>query len=190
MKKVTIVGVGALGSHVVQFLRNEEVTLSVIDFDRVERKNVLSQFHGARTVGKSKVQALQQTMQFLYGRKVTGVPHRLTEDNQEALLGASHLIVDCLDNLPSRELVSRYATPRGIPCLHGALAPDGGFGRVVWDELFTPDGASEGAATCEDGAHLPFIGMVATHLAYAAQIFLTRGKKMSFSISPAGVVAL
>jgi malate/lactate dehydrogenase len=31
--KITIIGAGALGSHLVQALRNEQVTLKIIDFD-------------------------------------------------------------------------------------------------------------------------------------------------------------
>ena len=66
-KIVTIVGVGALGSHLVQFLRSEDVTINVIDFDRVEQKNTQSQFHSKPSVGKMKASALKQSMQFLYG---------------------------------------------------------------------------------------------------------------------------
>ena len=46
VKAVIVVGVGALGSHVVQLLRNADATIRVIDFDKVEQKNVASQFHG------------------------------------------------------------------------------------------------------------------------------------------------
>ena len=188
-KTVTVVGVGALGSHVVQFLRGEAVTLKVIDFDRVERKNTLSQFHGMKTIGKSKVQSLQQTMQFLFARKIEGIPHRLREENLDALLKGSDLVLDCLDNHEARSLVCNYVREgRGLSCLHGALAADGQFGRVIWDEYFVPDDSGPaGIATCEDGGQLPFIGMVATHLAYATQIFLREGKKIGFSVSPAGV---
>lgn len=56
---IVIVGVGALGSHLVQFIRNEQVDIRIIDFDRVEQKNVMSQFHGKPGVGKSKVAALE-----------------------------------------------------------------------------------------------------------------------------------
>lgn len=187
--RVTLVGAGALGSHAALFLRSADVDLKVVDFDRVERKNVLAQFHGIKTVGKSKVQSLQQTLQFLFGTKIAAVPHRLRADNQSALLGGADLLIDALDNLEARRLVSDFARAEGVPCLHGALAPDGAFGRVVWDEDFVadPEGGA-GAATCEDGQHLPFIGIVAAHLAHAAQRFVVSGEKRGFQVSPAGVV--
>ncbi len=78
MKKVTIVGVGALGSHLLQFTRNLDATFKVIDFDKVEQKNVMSQFHSKPNVGKGKVSSLAQTMQFLFGKKLDTIPHKLT----------------------------------------------------------------------------------------------------------------
>lgn len=185
MKNVTIVGIGALGSHVVQFLRND-VKLKVIDYDRVEQKNVLSQFHARNSVSKSKVQALQQVMNFLWGIKVEVVPHKLVADNASQLLGGADLIIDCLDNGEARRLVQGYARDHKVPCLHGALAADGQMGRVIWDEDFNIDDESAGAATCEDGEFLPFIGMTATYTARAAQEFLSSGKKMGFQVYPKG----
>lgn len=188
MKTVTIVGVGALGSHVVPLARGFGVQLRVIDFDRVEQKNTQSQFHGKSSVGKPKVLSVQQTMQFLWGLKVETVPHKLIADNVKQLLGGSELVIDCLDNGAARRLVQDFVRKEKLACLHGALAADGSFGRVVWDEQFKIDDESAGgAATCEDGRHLPFISVVSSYIAYAAQGFLANGKKTGFQVSTAGV---
>lgn len=185
MKNVTIVGIGALGSHVVQFLRND-VQLKVIDFDKVEQKNVLSQFHARNSVGKSKVLSLQQAVNFLWGIKIDVIPHKLVADNAAQLLGGADLLIDCLDNGEARRLVQSYVRDHKVPCLHGALAADGQMGRVIWDEDFRIDDESAGAATCEDGEFLPFIGMTSCYIARAAQEYLTSGKKMGFQIYPKG----
>lgn len=186
-KTITIIGVGALGSHVVQFLRSEDVNLTIIDFDRVERKNTASQFHGAPHIGKAKVNALSQTMNFLYKRPVKTIAHRLTTDNVEQLLGKADLLIDCLDNGASREIVQTYARANEVPTLHGGLAADGSYGRVVWDKDFTIDYEDgEGAATCEDGDFLPFIAITAAYLARAAQSWVRDGRQVGFDITPAG----
>ena len=185
---VVIVGVGALGSHLVQFLRNEDATLTVVDFDRVEQRNVASQFHGKPSVGKKKVQALGQSMQFLYGRHLYVVPSKLKKNNVKQLLGDADLVIDCLDNGAGRRLIQAFVRERSIACLHGALAADGSFGRVVWDREFAiddEDGA--GDPTCEDGDFLPFIGITSAYLARAAQLYIRDDRKVGFSISPAGV---
>lgn len=188
MRKVVVVGVGALGSHFIQFMRNVDCKLVAIDYDRVEKKNVLSQFHSKASVGKNKTQGLQQTLSFLYGVRVDAVPHKLTGDNSRQLLSGSSLVVDCLDNAPSRQVVRDLVRKESLPCLHGALAPGGDYGSVIWDDKFRIDGAGEGQATCEDGEHLPFIVLVASMLARVAQDFLKDGRQDSyqlFSRSPA-----
>jgi molybdopterin/thiamine biosynthesis adenylyltransferase len=185
VKKVVVVGVGALGSHVVQFLRNE-AEIKVIDFDKVEQKNTLSQFHARNSAGKSKVQSLQQAMSFLWGTKIEVNPHKLVGDNARQLLGGADLILDCLDNGDARRVVQGFVRENNIACLHGALAADGALGRVVWDEDFRIDDSAAGVATCEDGAHLPFIGIAACYLARAAQEYLSSGKKLGFQVYPKG----
>jgi molybdopterin-synthase adenylyltransferase len=188
MKKVTIIGVGALGSHVALFLRNE-ADLKLIDMDRIEQKNVLAQFHSKPGVGKNKAQSLQQSMGFLFGLKPTAVPHRLTADNATQLLSGADLLLDCLDNAPAREVVQAFARHTKTPCLHGALAADGSYGRVVWDENFVIDSENvAGQATCEGGEHLPFIAVASSMIAKAAQDFLLRGKKLDYAIHPGGVM--
>jgi len=187
MARIVVVGVGALGSHFLLFARNIPAQFRIVDMDRVERKNVMSQFHTNMAVGKNKADALKQAMQGLFGIKIDAVPHRLTTDNVEQLLGGADLVVDCLDNGASRKIIQNYVRAKGIPCLHGALAPDGGFGRAVWSSNFVIDNESGGVATCEDGAHLPFITIVASHLAFAVQRFLATGEQVNFNIFPGGV---
>jgi len=190
-KQVILVGCGALGSHLVLNLRNEDAHLKVIDDDRVEQKNVQSQFHGKPHVGKLKTESLKQTMLFMFGSKVEAVPHRLTAGNVDVLLAGADLVVDALDNGESRRLVQTYVRAHGVPCLHGALAADGGFGRVTWDEAFViDDEAVAGAVTCHAGEHLPFVVTVAAYLAVAVKTWLVSGKKMGFQVSPVGAIAV
>lgn len=192
---LVIVGVGALGSHLVQFVRNEKTAIRIIDFDRVELKNVSSQFHSKTSVGKNKTAALAQTVDFLYGRKLQGVPNKLSTDNVNELLGPRGtdkpvLVVDCVDNAATRTLIQNHCRIHSIPCLHGALAADGQFGRVIWSEQFVIDSDASGAATCEDGEHLPFIALTAAYLARAVQIFLRSGKRVGFSVTPGGAMCV
>ena len=198
---VCIVGIGALGSHLVQFLRHIPAVHTLIDFDRVETKNTLSQFHSVKHVGKLKVEAIAQTMGFIWGSApgITTISRhsKLVQNNASELLGTSPsdtyrpLVIDCLDNGDGRRVLQEHVRKYGIPCLHGGLAADGAFGRVVWDKDFViddEDGA--GAATCEDGRHLPFIGVVSAYLAMAASRYLETGKQYGYSISPTNVIVI
>ncbi len=190
MKKksnITIVGVGALGSHLVQFLRNMPHNIKVIDYDRVEMKNVQAQFFGQANIGAKKTAGLKQLMQFMFKRKVSEIGNKLTSDNVEVLLKDADLIIDCLDNAEARTAVQKFARANDIQCLHGALAANGELGRVIWDEHFTIDAAPPGQATCENGDHLPFIAATAAFLAQSAQIYLETSMKSNFSITATNV---
>lgn len=188
MKKIVIVGVGALGSHLAPLLRNEKVDVKVVDFDRVEQKNVQSQFHAKASVGTLKVQGLKQNLQFLFGMKIDVNTNKLVAENCDQILSGSELVVDCLDNGAARRLVQGFVRRAGVACVHGALAPDGAFGQVRWDETFTVDDESADAkATCEDGEHLPFISLVSSLLAKSVQQFLKDGTKRGYLVHPGGV---
>ena len=189
--KIVIVGVGALGSHVALLGRNWTEGLKLIDYDRVEMKNTQAQFHGRQGLSKNKAKGLAQALHSLFRASVEPVPHKLTDDNAEALLGGSRLVLDCTDNIEAREVIQRAVKAHGLPCLHGAVNAEGTFGRVVWTQDFVPDGGSPpGTPTCEDGEFLPFFALVSAQIAWAAQRFLRTGQKQSFQMSPGGMIRL
>lgn len=190
---ITIVGVGALGSHVALFLRNSKQRIRIVDFDRVEQKNTQAQVHTIMSLGKNKAHSLGQALFGMFGIKVDAIPVRVADTNVEVLLKDSELVIDCTDNLAARDVIQRFCTVSSpqIPCLHGALSASGDFARIVWTEHFTADAeGKDGEATCIDGEHLPFFALAASHIALSAQRFLKTGTKQSFQISPTGVLRI
>lgn len=189
--KVVIVGVGALGSHVVLLARNWKAQLRVVDMDIVEQKNTQAQFHSKMSLRKNKAQAIQQIMNGLFGVKIDVIPNRLVDNNADQVLGGAVLVIDCTDNAAARRVIQKYVRKHGIPCLHGALSADGTFGRVVWDEHFVLDEeGKEGQATCEDGEQLPMFALTAAQITVSAQRFLKDGTRQSFQVMPTGIVRL
>ena len=192
-RKVVVVGGGALGSHFIQAARNWSnleggVTITLIDFDRVETKNIASQFHSNMTRGKNKALGLKTMLQGLFGVSIDAVPHKLTKDNVEALLGGSALVVDCTDNGEARVVIQTFVRENKIACLHGALSADGSCGRAVWDDLFKIDHESApGLATCENSQNVPFHIVAGAWLAVVGLRFLTLGEKRSYQILPTGM---
>jgi adenylyltransferase/sulfurtransferase len=188
---ITIVGAGALGSHVALFLRNSAHQMEIIDFDRVEKKNLQAQFHTALGVGRNKAQALSQSLAGMFLVKTYPNPHKLTDDNAKTLLEGMDLIIDCTDNIAARIAIYTWSRILDTPCLHGCLSANGDFARVIWSEDFAPDAeGEEGEATCEDGEALPFIGFAASFIALEAQRFLETRNKMSYQLTPAGTTRL
>lgn len=188
---IVIVGAGALGSHVAMLLRNLKHKIKVIDFDRVEQKNILAQFHSKMGLNRNKAMALSQAMMGMFGVSIEAVPNKLSIDNVNALLGESDLIIDCTDNIAARHHIQGFALDTGYACLHGALSADGTFARIMWSEHFEADAEGEdGEATCVDGEHLPFFAAAAAYTAIEAQRFLDTDKKRSIQLTPTGIVRL
>jgi len=186
--RVVICGVGALGSAVVMAGRNLDVSWRLIDFDRVESKNLQSQAFVKQSVGKNKAQALKMQLQNFYGLKVEAMGVRLASANVGELLGGAGLVVDCFDNAASRQLISDFVRTQDIPCVHGALSADGTYGMARWNEAFTADAEdAPGQATCENGEHLPFIGIVSSILARTVAEFVQDGSRVNSMVSLSGV---
>jgi molybdopterin/thiamine biosynthesis adenylyltransferase len=185
--KITIIGIGALGSHVALFMRNvPKISLTLIDDDKVETKNLSSQAHTRMGLGKNKAQSLAQFLQGAYQLKVTPIPHRLGPHNIEALLGSADLVIDCVDNGETRQSIQDFVRKRGIACLHGGVNAGGTFGLALWDEDYSIDHEDEpGQATaCEGVDHLPFMVLVASVLAATASDWIKEKKKRGVLITP------
>ncbi|MEZ4221306.1 MAG: ThiF family adenylyltransferase [Polyangiaceae bacterium] len=186
--RIVFCGVGALGSLAATSCRNLDATLCFVDFDRVESKNLLSQAFVKQSVGKNKAEALKLQLFNFHGIKSEAFGVRLTADNAVALLARADLIVDAFDNHASRTLLSEYARAHDKALIHAAIAADGSFGLVRWDEHFVADAEDEeGQATCEGGEHLPLIAQVSATLARAVQDFARSGEKHGYLISLNGV---
>jgi molybdopterin-synthase adenylyltransferase len=190
MPRIIFCGVGALGSNTAVLCRNLSADFTLIDFDRVETKNLSAQGYVKQSVGKNKAEALKLQLLNFWGKKADAAGVRLAENNVDALCGPADLLVDCFDNYKSRLLLSEHARRAGKPLVHGALAADGTFGIVRWDERFTPDAEDEeGQATCEGGEHLPVIGLCAATLARVIQDFMKDGTRRDAMISLQAVVS-
>ncbi len=186
--RIAFCGVGALGSTAVQYCRNLPATLRLIDFDRVESKNLAAQWFVAQSVGKNKAEAVRLQLANFYKVKAEAFGVRLGAHNGAELLADCDLAVDCFDNFDSRAALSALCRARALPLVHAALAADGSFGLVRWDERFTADREdTAGQATCEGGEHLPVIGLLAATLARAIQDFCADRAQHDYMIARSGV---
>src|SRR5580692_5098632 len=146
--RIVICGVGALGSTAVQLCRNVDAELRLVDFDRVEGKNLSAQWFVKQSVGKNKAEAVRLQLANFYGAKAEAMGVRLAATNAAQLLADCGLAVDCFDNADSRLALSDAARAAGVPLVHAALAGDGTFGLIRWDDRFVPDREDvAGAAT-------------------------------------------
>jgi len=184
VKRVVFAGVGAIGSHAAWLCRNLDAKLVLIDFDRVESKNLASQAFAKPSIGKNKADALKLQLLNFHGVSAEAFGVKVAADNVRTLLDRADLVVDAFDNAAGRAVLSAHARETGLALVHAGVSGEGDFGVVRWDERFIPDAEDhEGQATCEGGAHLPMIAAIAAQLALVVQDFLTDGTRRDVLVS-------
>jgi len=121
-QRLTICGVGALGSHLADNLARQGFRqLRVIDRDRIEEHNVGTQLYGESDVGAWKVEVLRQRLFRATGVEIEVERKELSERSASGLLKDGGLIIDTFDNSASRTLVQSHCRAAGLKCLHVGL---------------------------------------------------------------------
>jgi len=122
--KVLIAGVGGLGSPIAIYLTVAGVgTIRLVDHDRVELSNLNRQIlHGDEDVGKRKGDSAIEKLQRLNRSvKIETIVETITEDNISQLIDGCDLVIDAMDNLPTRYVLNKGAIAKNIPFFHGAV---------------------------------------------------------------------
>lgn len=130
--KVFIAGAGGLGSATATYLAVAGVgVIRVVDHDKVELSNLNRQvLHRDEDIGKKKVESAAERLKGINPEvKVEALEEKITEANISQLVAGFDLIVDAMDNLPTRYLLNKVAIDKNIPFFHGAV--NGFEGRAM-----------------------------------------------------------
>jgi molybdopterin/thiamine biosynthesis adenylyltransferase len=122
--KIFITGAGGLGSPAAIYLTAAGVgKIRVVDHDSVELSNLNRQvLHWDEDIGRSKVESATEKLKKLNRAvEIEAIGETITEANVSQLVADSDLIVDAMDNLPTRYLLNKAAVERNIPFFHGAV---------------------------------------------------------------------
>jgi molybdopterin/thiamine biosynthesis adenylyltransferase/rhodanese-related sulfurtransferase len=122
--KVLLLGAGGLGSPAALYLAAAGVgTLGIVDDDVVDVSNLQRQvIHTTERVGVSKVDSAEETIAAL-NPDVQVVKHklRLGPDNIMDILPGYDIVVDGLDNFPTRYLLNDASVRLRIPVVSAAI---------------------------------------------------------------------
>ena len=122
--KVIIAGGGGLGSPSAIYLAAAGVgMIRIVDHDRVELSNLNRQvLHWHKDIGRSKVTSATEKLKKLNPEvEVEAIEETITEDNVSQLMAGFDVVVDAMDNLPTRYLLNKAALEKDIPFVHGAV---------------------------------------------------------------------
>jgi sulfur-carrier protein adenylyltransferase/sulfurtransferase len=122
--KVLLLGAGGLGSPAALYLAAAGVgTLGIVDNDEVDLSNLQRQvIHSSERIGVPKVDSAEQTINALNPDvNVQKYPVRLGPDNIVEIISGYDIVVDGLDNFPTRYLLNDASVRLGIPVVSAAI---------------------------------------------------------------------
>ncbi|HEY2736172.1 MAG TPA: molybdopterin-synthase adenylyltransferase MoeB [Polyangiales bacterium] len=123
--RILLLGAGGLGSPAALYLAAAGVgTIGLIDADVVDSSNLQRQIlHGTASVGEPKVESGRKRLADLNADvKVIPFEERLNSSNIDRIFDQGwDIIVDGLDNFPTRYLVNDASVWKNIPVVHGSI---------------------------------------------------------------------
>ena len=132
---ITVCGAGALWANIIENLaRSGAGSLSVIDRDRIEERNVSTQPYYKSDVGAYKVKILTNNLYRALGVTVDGRSKELTATNAPQFLRDTNLVIDTFDNSAARQALKDFCQQAQLPCLHVGLASD--YAEVMWNDIY------------------------------------------------------
>lgn len=169
--RVTIIGMGGLGSPAAMYLAAAGVgTLVIADYDDVELSNLQRQIiHRSDAVGEAKVTSAARTLAGINPDvTVETIAVRLTPERLAAEAAASDVVLDATDNFGTRYAVNDACWQAGTPLVSGAA--------IRWEgqvAVFDPrqpeapcyrclyrEGRDEALNCAENGVISPLVGII------------------------------
>lgn len=123
-KRVLVVGCGGLGGHIIDQLARIGVGfLRVVDGDVFEASNLNRQLlSSVPLLGISKAKAAADHIARVNPDVAVETAEAfLSESNAESLLENCDIVMDALDNIPSRRILAAACEKANIPYIYGAI---------------------------------------------------------------------
>ena len=187
--KMLIVGLGGLGCAASQYLAVAGVGhLTLLDFDTVDLSNLQRQvLHDDSRLGIPKVESAKLSLQRLNPHIEINAIHQLLDEQQlHDLVGKFDVVLDCTDNITTRNQLDLACSAHKIPLISRAAIRMEGQVSVFTYEDNTPTYHTlsrlfgDNALSCvEAGVLAPIVGLVGSIQALEAiKVRLKIGKNL------------
>ncbi|NBI12572.1 molybdopterin-synthase adenylyltransferase MoeB [[Haemophilus] felis] len=168
--KMLIIGLGGLGCAAAQYLACSGVgQLTLVDFDHVSLSNLQRQvLHNDSRLEMLKVESAKISLQTLNPHiQINTIAERLTEQAMNELIPQFNVVLDCSDNVDTRNQLDRCCQKAKIPLVSGAAIRMEGQISVFTYEKNSPTYKNisqlfgENRLSCvEAGVLSPIVGVV------------------------------
>ncbi len=137
--KVCVVGCGGLGGYIIEMLGRLGIGyITAVDKDVFDETNLNRQILSDTTnLGRPKAIVAFERMKLVNPDVVVNpIVSKLTEENGKEILEGHNLVIDALDNIPTKLLLEKLCEELNLPMIYGAIA--GWYAQV--STIFPGDG--------------------------------------------------
>ena len=130
--KVFVAGAGGLGSAISIYLAAAGIgRIRIVDHEKIELSNLNRHIlHCDEDVGREKAASAEEKLKKINPDvSLEAISETIEENNVLELVDDFDLIVDAMDNFPTRYLLNRTAIVKNIPFFHGAI--NGLYGQAT-----------------------------------------------------------
>ena len=135
--KVAIIGAGGLGGTILELLTRMGIgKLIIADKDIVVDSNLNRQILSNETnLGQIKTEAaVKRVKEINSSVEILGHSVFINSDNVKKIIEGAEVVIDALDNLPSRFVLQKACRDLKIPLVHGAIAGFNGQLTTIFPE--------------------------------------------------------
>lgn len=135
--QITVIGCGGIGGQTIEMLARMGIgKMVLVDKDAFDLSNLNRQtLASIAELGLSKSAVAKEKVRLINPYvKVTAYDEHVDQSNIDKVIGDSDIVIDALDNVLTRVIVSRKAKEKGIPYIHGAI--HGTLGQIT---VFLPN---------------------------------------------------
>ena len=150
--KITVIGCGGIGGETIEMLARMGIgELILVDEDAYDLSNLNRQTLATiKDLGLVKSEVAAEKVRLINPYvKTTAFNEHVDHTNIDKVIDDSDIVIDALDNVLTRVIVSRKAKEKGIPYIHGAI--HGTMGQIT---VFLPNSDK----TYEEMFNLPSVG--------------------------------
>lgn len=137
---IVIIGCGFIGSHLADelpklfFSQDMPATFRFIDYDEWEHRNAANQNVSGEIAqsGENKAVTCARYASMYPGITAEAIPEKLVATNAQELLTGADLIIDAVDNIPTRQILWGFAKSGSVcACMHTGISRQGD-GIINW----------------------------------------------------------
>ncbi len=135
--KVAIIGAGGLGGTVLELLARMGIgELIIADRDIIGDSNLNRQILSTETnLGQNKAEvAVRRVKEINSSIDIVGHSVFIDSNNVKKIIEGAEVVIDALDNLPSRFVLQKACQDLKIPLVHGAIAGFNGQLTTIFPE--------------------------------------------------------